>query len=323
MAVDKNYNLHDFYNGKKDLKNKIIRCNNEATFINDPLRILRAIRLAGKYNFNIDSKTKDLMMRDKNLLSNVSKERINSELSQILLCDNICSLIKDNLIIFLEIIPELREIIGFSQNNPYHIYDVFEHTLKVLENTPKILELRLAALFHDIGKSRCYSEDENKIGHFHKHEIISKELASTILKRLKYENKTIGFVCKLIEYHDYPITNSEKSLRKLLNKFNDDRIELLFTLKKADICGQNPQYINRLTELEENKQILLRLIQEGSCFSLKQLDINGFDLINIGITKGFVIGEILKEYLNKVIEGKIENKKEVLINDIKKNHISK
>jgi len=318
MAIDKNYKLYDFYNGKKDLENKIVRCNNTDTFINDPLRILRAIRQAGKYNFRIEDETKKLMMQTSYLLKNVSKERITSELSQILLRDNISNLIKDHLDIFLSIIPELEETIGFEQNNPYHEYDVFEHTLKVLENTPSILELRLAALLHDIGKPKCYSKDDEHIGHFFNHEKVSKEIAYTILKRLKFDNKTIDFVCKLIEYHDYQIIDNKKSLSKLLNKFNDERTELLFELKKADILGQNKDYYYRLNELDEAYNHLVSIIEKGTCFTLKQLAINGNDLINLGISDGKLIGQILNECLNDVLEEKIENNKDALLNKISK-----
>ena len=321
MAMDKDYNLYDFCNGKIDLKNKIIRCNNEETFKNDPLRILRAIRQSGKFNFKIEEKTKKLMNRDCILLNNVSKERISSELSQILLCDNISNLIEDNLNIFTAIIPELKEIVGFHQNNPHHIYDVFRHTLKVLENTPKILELRLAALFHDIGKPKCYSEDENGIGHFYNHEDVSEEIAFNILKRLKYDNKTIEFVCKLIMFHDYPLNNSKKNLRKLLNKFDDERIELLFHLKKADVLGQNPNYNDRLDLIKKSENIIEDIIKEGACFSLKQLKINGNDLIDLGIKNGKLIGDILNSCLNKIIDGEIENDKDILLNMIKENYL--
>ena len=320
MALDGNYNLYDFYGGKNDLDNKIVRCNNENTFINDPLRILRVIRQAAKYGFTIDSNTKKLMERDAHLLSNVSKERISSELSQILLSNNPQDSIIENINIFLEVIPELKDLIGFNQNNPHHIYDVFDHTMKVLENTPPNLEIRLAALFHDIGKPKCYSEDEEGVGHFYGHDEASTEMARTILKRLKYDNKTIENVCKLIEFHDYPIYDNEKSLKKLLNKFNNnDLIDALFILKGADILGQNLNYKNNFQELKNANETIKKIIREKeSCFTLKQLKVNGKDLLNIGIKDGKLIGQCLNQLLSDVIEGKVENKKQALLEHIKK-----
>lgn len=320
MALDGNYNLYDFYGGKNDLDNKIVRCNNENTFINDPLRILRVIRQAAKYGFTIDSNTKDLMERDAHLLSNVSKERISSELSQILVSNNPQDSIIENINIFLEVIPELKDLIGFNQNNPHHIYDVFDHTMKVLENTPPNLEIRLAALFHDIGKPKCYSEDEEGVGHFYGHDEASTEMARTILKRLKYDNKTIENVCKLIEFHDYPIYDNEKSLKKLLNKFNNnDLIDALFILKGADILGQNLNYKNNFQELKNANETIKKIIREKeSCFTLKQLKVNGKDLLNIGIKDGKLIGQCLNQLLSDVIEGKVENKKQALLEHIKK-----
>lgn len=320
MALDGNYNLYDFYGGKNDLDNKIVRCNNENTFINDPLRILRVIRQAAKYGFTIDSNTKELMERDAHLLSNVSKERISSELSQILVSNNPQDSIIENINIFLEVIPELKDLIGFNQNNPHHIYDVFDHTMKVLENTPPNLEIRLAALFHDIGKPKCYSEDEEGVGHFYGHDEASTEMARTILKRLKYDNKTIENVCKLIEFHDYPIYDNEKSLKKLLNKFNNnDLIDALFILKGADILGQNLNYKNNFQELKNANETIKKIIREKeSCFTLKQLKVNGKDLLNIGIKDGKLIGQCLNQLLSDVIEGKVENKKQALLEHIKK-----
>ena len=325
MAMDKNYNLYDFYNGKQDLESKTVRCNSEHTFINDPLRILRAIRQSVKYHFSIDATTKKLMERDSKLLSKVSNERISSELSQILVSDNPQKSIKENIDIFLEIIPELKDMIGFEQNNPHHIYDVFDHTMKVLENTPPNLEIRLAALFHDIGKPKCYSEDEEGIGHFYGHDEISSKMAREILKRLKFDNKTIDNVCKLIEFHDYPIYDNEKSLKKFLNKFDDnDLIDSLFILKGADILGQNLKHKNNMQELKSANKTIKKIIKEKeSCFTLKQLNVNGKDLIGIGIKDGKLIGQCLNQLLSDVIEGTVANEKEALLEHIKKKSLNR
>lgn len=323
MAMNKRYELFDYYNGKNDLENGIVRCNNDKTFINDPLRILRAVRQAGKYNFKIDESTKKLMNRDAQLLNKVSKERISSELSQILMCNNASNLIKENTSIFTLIIPELKETIGFIQNNPYHNYDIFDHTLKVLENTPINLELRLAALLHDIGKVKCYEEDEEHIGHFVGHQEISKNMAFDILKRLKYDNSTIEIVCKLIEFHDYKLSANKKSIRKLLNKFDDERIDLLLELKKADILGQNSKYNDRLVVIEDVKKLLVQIFNEEACFTLKHLKINGNDLISLNIKKGILIGEILNDCLNNVIEGTLNNDKNELIEYVKNTYLNR
>lgn len=320
MAMDSNYKLYDFYSGKEDIEKGIVRCNNEDTFKNDPLRILRAIRQAAKYGFTIDEKTSKLMKENCNLLSNVSKERISSELSQILLSDTPNTYLKEYADIFLEVIPELKDMIGFEQNNPHHIYDVFDHTMKVIENTPANLDIRLAALFHDIGKPQCYSEDEEHIGHFYMHDQISTEMAKDILKRLKYDNKTIENVCRLIAFHDYPVYDNEKSLKKLLNKFNNNElIPALIELKKADLLGQNPKYHDSLLELENAQKTLEKIIKEKeSCFTLKQLKVNGNDLVSIGIKDGKLIGQTLNQLLSDVIEGKVENKKQALLEHVKK-----
>ena len=122
-------------------------------------------------------------------------------------------------------------------------------------------------------------------------------------------------------FHDYPLSDSKKNLRKLLNKFDDERIKLLFDLKKADILGQNPDYSDRLDIIEKAKVIIKDIINDGACFSLKHLKINGDDIIDLGIKSGKLIGEILNTCLNKIIDGEIENDKDILLNMIKENYL--
>jgi tRNA nucleotidyltransferase (CCA-adding enzyme) len=210
-------------------------------------------------------------------------------------------------------IPELLPLKDFKQNNPHHLYDCLNHTLRVIDNTEQNIVLRLAALFHDSGKPKTYSEDENHVGHFYGHPLVSKEIAKKVLRRLKYSNNIIGEVSHLVEFHDYPITLNEKSIKKMLNYIGIDSMDALFKLKRADILGQGVFKEQNLVNIELAQKMIDEVIKTGKCFSLKQLNINGGDLISIGIKEGEKIRLILNELLNLVLIEELPNNHDKLI----------
>lgn len=301
----------------EDLKDGIIRINgnDERIFIEDPLRILRAIRLSSKYNFKIDETTKKYMFKNALLLNKVAKERIKEEFSKILIQPNLAIYLKEYFNIFTVFIPELKKLQGFKQHNDYHIYDCLEHTLKVTQNTYDDLIIRLVALFHDIGKPDCFSIDENNVGHFYGHNRIGMVITKNILVNLKYDNNTIRRVTHLIYFHNYPTPINLKSAKKLLNKFGVEDLDYLYEIKKADLFGKNPKYAHELEKYELAKTLIRQILEEDECFSLKNLSVNGTDLINIGITDGKTIGNVLNHLLDMVIDEKIDNNYESLIKE--------
>ncbi|MDD2203289.1 MAG: CCA tRNA nucleotidyltransferase [Bacilli bacterium] len=315
LAYSLKEGIIDYYNGVDDLNNKTIRINgdNNSRFIEDPVRILRAIRLSATLDFDIEPRTKNYILNDANLLKNVSVERIQYEFTKLLLSSNPSNYIREYFSALTVFMPELEPLKGFDQNNPHHIYDCLEHTLKVLDNVDVNIILRLSALFHDTGKPYSYTIDKNNIGHFYGHYKISDEITLKILRRLKYSNDIIDRVINLINFHDYPLSLTKKSVRKLLNRFGPKDINNLLALKKADTLGQSPDYWGRLKEIEEVGKIIDEIIGENDCFSLKDLKINGNDLMLLGITDGKTIGYILNQLLDLVIEEKLENNRELLL----------
>ncbi len=210
IAMDINGKIIDPYNGIESLQQKelsLIKKDGEA-FITDPLRILRAIRIAARMNFIIDDNCKIQMNAQKERLVKVPSERIYRELIQLLVTDNPAYYIRESKKIFFQIIPELKPMDRFNQHNKWHLYDVFEHTLNVLENTPQNIYLRFAALFHDIGKPKKFFTDDEGIGHFYGHPEAGAKIFDEISSRLKMDNKTKKIVRLLIEKHD--ITMSKK-----------------------------------------------------------------------------------------------------------------
>ncbi len=324
MAYSEDEGIVDLYDGVNDLREKRLRCvgNSVERFNEDALRIMRAIRFASVLGCEIEENTHNAMVELYKNLDKIAKERINVEFSKTLCGKTPMELLRKYEFIFSYIIPEIRNMVGFKQNNPYHIYDVWEHSLNVLNSVDVVdLPLRLAALFHDIGKPHCYTE-ENGIGHFYGHGDKSVEIMETVLKRLKYSNEIIDEVLLLIKYHDVTISLSNKFIRKMLGKMSKETFEKLLLLKRADILGQsNIEREKRLSDIEKMKEMLKNFKLEEECFSLKQLKLNGSDLIKMGFKPGKEMGLILNTLLKMVIEEEIENEYEVLKNFVEKRYL--
>lgn len=317
MALDKNGNLIDPYNGLQSLEDKKISLIDEhgTAFEEDPLRILRGIRIAAKMNFEIDSNCTAQMNNKRKLLKTVAVERIYRELIQILITDKPSKYIRENKYIFSEIIPELINIYGFKQYNPWHIYDVFEHTLAVLDNTEKNIFLRFAALFHDIGKPSKFFKDEKGIGHFYGHPEKSEEIFRKIATRLKMDNKTKELVSKLIRQHDMTMSKKPEKIYEFLKLHGFDYTKLLFALKRADNLGQNPEKATTvLEELSETEKIY-----QQHMLRFDNLQINGTKLVELGYS-GKKIKLILNDVTKMIVTDKLPNEEQAIMEYISRRH---
>ncbi|MDF2686407.1 MAG: hypothetical protein K0S55_1588 [Clostridia bacterium] len=307
----------DFFDGRDDLEKRIIRCVGipDERFKEDALRILRALRFSAVLGFDIEDKTAESIHKNKSLLKNIANERISSEFSK-LLCGDI-KYVEKVLIEYIDVfgifIPELLPMQNFLQNNEYHIYNVLNHTIKTVINTPENLIYRLTALLHDVGKPSSYTEDNKGVGHFYGHNKKSSEMAKDILKRLKYDSHTVYRVTTLILFHDIPIEADEKIIKKRLNKLSYNILKDLYIIKRADILSQNLKFISRLEELNKIKEMTDKIISEGQCYSLESLAVNGRDLKSLKISEGKQVGIILNYLLNAVINGDLINEKEILL----------
>ena len=308
----------DIYNGKEDLERKIIRCvgEPEKRFTEDALRIMRALRFSSVLSFSIEEETEKAMFKCKDLLLHISKERIFIELSKMLCGENIREVLSKYSDILSVVIPEIKEMKGFQQHNFHHIYDVLNHTAVVVENAPALPHLRFAALFHDCGKPECFSLDKDGVGHFYSHASISARKADEALQRLRCDNKTRERVVRLIKLHDAPIEENEIVIKKKLSKYGEDLFFDLIELKRADTLGLAPEFHSRKEHFDILQSIAKKVLSEKSCFSLKDLAVNGNDLTELGFY-GREIGEKLKILLNAVIENKVRNEKEDLISYLK------
>lgn len=316
MAYNPKSGLVDCFNGLADLRNKIIRCVGKAEerFLEDGLRILRALRFASAYDFKIDKNTEEAIEAKKGLLSKIAVERIQVELNKLLCGPGVKRVLHQFAEVLAVIIPEILPMLGFGQNNPHHIYDLWTHTIESVAQVPQQKVLRLTMLFHDLGKPDCYTVDKKGIGHYYGHSIISAEKAEDILQRLKYDRATINTVFTLVAKHDLDLLPQKKYLKPLLNKIGVENFRLLLEVQKADNKAKHPEAkIECLEKIREIEGLLEEIIRQEECFTLKDLAINGQDLLKLGIKQGPEVGTILNFLLQQVIEERVGNSKEELL----------
>jgi len=315
MAYNEKDGLVDCFSGIQDLNDKIIKTVGEPKkrFNEDGLRMLRAIRFSAQLNFEIDESVLYTIKELKDNIENISKERIREEFNKILISNPKKIEILKECEILEYIIPVISSVYNFNQNNPYHIYDLYNHIIVATEAMEPIIHLRLTMLLHDLGKIKTKTTDENGISHYYAHAKESVEMARNILKDLRYDNDTINKVLTLIQYHDC-ILKSKLSVKKMLNKIGENGLRDLIKVQKADIQAQNPVYAEeRLLRLITVQNELNLILAQNECFKSKDLKINGEDLIIIGFNKGKKIGEVLKYLLDLVIEDPGLNRREELI----------
>jgi len=315
MAYHPQRGLIDLFGGVEDLRTRIIRGVGDvnARFQEDGLRILRAMRFASTLNFTIENHTSRVMFENRHLLQHIAPERIAAELNKLLTGAAAGAVLRVYAQILCEIIPEIREIINFNQNNPHHHLNVWEHTLSGLDCIARGMTLRLTMLFHDIAKPKCYTLHDGT-GHFYKHPQIGRDMSKAIMRRLRYGHDIVNDVSSLILYHDVEILPQRKNILRWLNKLGPEQFRRLLEVKRADSLAQSPSYQqDKQNSLNATAVILDECIQEKACFSVKDLAVNGRDLMDLDITEGQVIGATLNHLLEKVIDGAVENNKNDLL----------
>ena len=322
LIMDKDGEIKDFFNGKEDMKASIIRAiGNPIERLNeDYLRILRAIRFASQLDFDIDEDLIFAIKETKKGLEKISAERIRDEFSKILISDNPVKGLNYmmDLGIFDIIIPEISPMKDFDQETPFHNLDLWKHSLSVVKNSENDLEIRLAAIFHDIGKLYTKSYSKDSIAHYYNHQKVSRDLTEKILKRLRYPNKVVENVCNLANMHmDSMNEYSKKRVKRLLSKYGEEGVKKLFNLHRADMTSMNNQNGKIFSNLDKGEEYLSEILENEEVFDRNNIDINGNDLINIGFKEGKIIGIILDDIEEKVLGEEIENSKAQIIEYVK------
>ncbi|MBQ9744752.1 MAG: CCA tRNA nucleotidyltransferase [Clostridia bacterium] len=314
LAYDGEGEIIDLHGGREDIENRVVRAigNPYKRFTEDALRILRGMRFSSVLGFEIEERTRQAILDLRHLLKKISKERIAEEINKLLCGKNAREVILSYSEVLGEIIPEINIMRGFDQKNRHHIYDILTHTAYVVSNTEPEKHLRLAALLHDSGKPETVSTDENGEQHFYGHPHASEEIARRFLNEYKYDNATKDRVLLLVRVHDTVIDEDKVYIKKRLNRMGKDAFFELVQLQRADNKAQNPIY-DRTEHFDRVEEIARQIISESECFSLKDLSVNGRDLMENGFSRGKLLGEILDYLLKCVIEEKTENNKEALL----------
>lgn len=317
MAYSPKKGIVDEFGGISDIEEKIIRCVGvpEERFKEDALRMLRAVRFAACLGFELEPDTQKAIRKCAVLIKNVSWERILEELNKILLCDRpqkLRLLYETGLLKY--IIPPLCKCFTTEQNNKYHIYNVGDHILKAVENTPNDLVLRWAALLHDIGKPACLSRDNAGINHFYGHHRESVRISDDVLHRLRMDKESIHDILVLIENHDVRIDTHPASVKRMLARTGEPLFIKLLLLQEADNRAKNLKFLDeKLSKLHSVYAQCQRIIAEGQPYQTSHLQINGRDLIKIGYKAGREIGDTLKLLLEEVVIDPSLNNRDYLI----------
>lgn len=319
MAYNDESGIVDPFGGVQDLKSGLIRCvgNAEKRFDEDALRILRALRFASTYSFEIEDSTSRAIIAKKALLHNIAAERISSELARLLCGDGVEKILNDYREVFAEFMPEIRDSFDFEQRSKHHCLDVWRHTVRAVSVVEPEPLLRMSMLLHDLGKPAACTTDPDGTRHFKGHPKISVELAKPILSRLRFSSAFCEDCLKLVEYHDIRFSGKRPQLRRVIRDIGEENTKRLFKLQYADTMAQS-DYMReeKLSALEAEKQLFEELMSESECFSLKQLAVNGNDIKALGFS-GKEIGLVLDALLQEVLDEKIKNEKTALLHKAK------
>ena len=304
----------DPFGGFRDIENKVIRCVGDAgkRFDEDALRILRAIRFSTVLGFGIEEKTSAMIHEKKHLLKNIATERIRVELEKTIIGKNVGDVLEKYEDVFFAVIPELEKTKDVAQNCPYHSYDVWEHVRRSVVGAKNDRIVRLTMLLHDIGKQLVRTTDENGVDHFKTHAPVGSLIAQDVLRRLKFDNKTVETVTKLVLHHDDRLYMNTDKLPRYIGRYGYEFLRLLDEVSRADIRAQNVKYLDRLSLCDRFIEKLDECEKSDLCVTLRQLAVDGNDLRSLGF-EGKQIGDMLENLLDKVISCELKNEKSILL----------
>ncbi|HKB88397.1 MAG TPA: CCA tRNA nucleotidyltransferase [Patescibacteria group bacterium] len=323
LALDKNLKIVDLFKGEEDIENKLVRAVGEANerFSEDALRMMRAVRIASELGFKIEENTFEAIKKNAPLIQKIAKERVKDELFKLLGSNNPYEgmvLFRDSGLMN-EILPEMEKCFGVEQKSPgrHHIYDVGTHLLMSLKNCKsQDIVTRFATLIHDIGKPQTYRKLNTGVITFYNHEMVSTRIAENIADRLRFSKKEKDKFVTLVRWHQFTVdeNQTDSAIRRILRNVGLDNMEDMLALRVADRLGGGARETS--WRLEEFKTRLIEVQKQP--FSIKDLKINGNDVMKeLNIKPGPEIGKILEKLFEEVVEKKLENNKETLIQNLK------
>ena len=313
MAYSPIRGFADPFGGREDLKNHVLRAvgDPKARFDEDSLRILRGVRFAARFGLTPEAATMEAMVSQAGLLENIARERVFEELCKLLIVAKAVDIIRFAPILAAAI-PELGPMIGFDQHSPHHAYDLITHTAYVVEGVPAELPLRWAALLHDTGKVTTFTRDATGRGHFYGHAKESAAIADAVLRRLKAPTALREEAVTLIAKHMTRLQPERKLLRRQVSKFGFPTVESILSLQEADMGSKGTGEDNGAALFSSVRKLLEELQAENACLRLKDLAVNGNDLMTLGY-RGKEIGICLNALLEQVLEERLPNEKDALL----------
>ena len=317
MAYNEQQGLVDLFGGLQDLEKGVIRCVGDPgeRFSEDALRMLRALRFSAQLGFAIERNTYGAICELAPTIEKVSVERIMVELNKLMTSehpDRMRQVYETGLTkVFL---PEFDVMMETPQNNKHHCYSVGEHTLHSLAHVPPDKTLRLAMLFHDVGKPATRTTDEKGQDHFYGHQEVGAEMTGYILRRLKYDNDTIAAVKHFVKFHDERPKIDRTVIRKAVARIGLSCFPELFAIKRADILAQSDyRRQDKLKQIDDFETIYGEIIEAGECVEKKNLCISGRDIMDLGVAQGSVVGDLLEVLFQEVLEHPENNCRERLL----------
>ncbi|MBO6242059.1 MAG: CCA tRNA nucleotidyltransferase [Butyrivibrio sp.] len=316
MAYNEEEGLIDRFGGLEDIKERVIRCvgNPKERFSEDALRIMRAVRFSAQLDYRIENETREAITELAETLNKISAERIQTELVKLLLSDHPEKLMTAyELGITKVIMPEFDKCMDTPQNNPHHMYNVGEHIVKSVQNIRADKLLRLTMLMHDMGKADTISIDNDGICHFYGHAKVSEDIAGNIFKRLKFDRDTMDRACNLIRYHDDRFPATPRNVRRAMNRIGND-FPLYIEVRYADTLAQS-QFARdeKLKLIDDTFNLYQEIIEKKEAVTIKDLAVNGKDLMGAGVSQGKEIGRVLKAMLEDVLDDPGHNSKDYLL----------
>ena len=313
MAYSPTRGFADPFGGRDDLDNHILRAVGDprTRFEEDALRILRGVRFAVRFGLSVEGNTMAAMVAAAPLLEFLARERVFEELCKLLPLINAGDLLQFSPIL-TQVLPELEPTVGFCQHSRHHAYDIFTHTSHVTAAVPADLTLRWAALLHDVGKVPTFSQDEAGEGHFLGHAKVSAQMAEGALLRLKAPTALRQQVVTLIEKHMTLIVPERKTVRRWISRLGAATLEQLLVLQQADMGGKGTGIPKELDQIAQTFHLMTEIQAENACLSIRDLAINGHDLMALGYT-GKEIGQTLQKLLDQVLDETLPNEKNALL----------
>lgn len=305
----------DPFGGIEDINARCVKCVGEpdARFEEDRLRVLRAVRFSSQLDFHIDEQTEKAVFAYADKLDGLSSERVFSEVCRLLCGEGAKRVLMDYRPVMTAVVPCLQRIDGYDQNNFNHCFELYEHTANCVSYVEPELHLRLAALLHDTGKPLCRTTDKDGVSHYRGHPDASEAIAYATLRALKASNKLCESVCKLVKYHDVRIKPERVRIKKLLSQLGEEFFFDLLKLQKADILSQNPKFYYRLENQNRVYDMACEIVKEGTALTVRDLKINGGDIVSLGVKPGKQVGKILNDALDMVVSEKLRNDREMLL----------